>query len=147
MYILYSRAVHYIGKASITRKSGEPGIPARLMEHMRCVYCQSVSCAGKPRYKLLRMHLNSIRFVPVLLVDTTRKALALKAWRLQLKIPWPTDGTNRVSKDSVVQAWVKTNVLADGPFDGDDQLVIQRKVCGISDCCSFRRVVHVTFQS
>ena len=30
MYILYNRVVHYIGKASITRKSGDPGIPARL---------------------------------------------------------------------------------------------------------------------
>ena len=87
VFFLYNRAVHYIGKASITRKSGEPGIPARLVEHMRCVYCQSVSCAGKPRYKLKRMYLNSIRFVPVLLVDTTRKALAFESVAIAVENP------------------------------------------------------------
>ena len=130
MYILYNRAVHYIGKASITRKSGDPGIPVRLMHHIRCVYCPSVSCAGKPRYKLLRMHLDSIGFVPVLSLDSTRKALISKVVQLQLKIPWLMDETNRDSADSVVQVWVKTNARADGLFDGDDQLSIQRKVCG-----------------
>ena len=69
VYGLFSKEALHIGKASVNRTHC-PGLASRLTEHFRCLYRPGLEDASKPRYRLLRRRLWSVRFFPLAVFPT-----------------------------------------------------------------------------
>ena len=74
VYGLFSKEALYVGKASVNRTHC-PGLAARLTEHIRCLCRPGLKDANKPRYRLLRRRLWSVRFFPLTIFPTISQTL------------------------------------------------------------------------
>ena len=60
VYGLFSKESLYIGKASVNRTHC-PGLAARFTEYVQCLYRPGLKGVSKPRYRLLRRRLQSLK--------------------------------------------------------------------------------------
>ena len=85
-YMLFNHSDSYIGKAVLQRRSGA-GIPRRLAEHIRCLLRPQLADGGKPRYRLLRVRLQQVRFVPTTFLQTLPQAYAAEPYLISVPLP------------------------------------------------------------
>ena len=62
----------------------------RLTEHFRCLYRPGLKDANKPRYRLLRRKLWSVRFFPLAVFPTISQTLAAEALAISMEVRWAT---------------------------------------------------------
>ena len=78
LYGFLSKEALYLGKASVNR-THSPGLAARLTEHFRCLCRPGLKDANKPKKRLLRRKLWSIRVFPLAVFLTISQTLAAEA--------------------------------------------------------------------
>ena len=86
VYGLFSKEALYVGKASVSR-THSPGLVARLTEHFRCLYRPGLKDANKPRYRLLRRKLWSVRFFTLAVFPSMSQTLAAEALATSMEAP------------------------------------------------------------
>ena len=80
IYICFAHSGLYIGKCSSQRRSGIPsGIAARAMEHLRALRLPATRDGKIARYRLLRVSLGSVAYLPVYHFASEVRALAMEA--------------------------------------------------------------------
>ena len=72
------RKRYFLAKASVSR-THSPSLAARLTEHIRCLYHPGLKDANKPRDRLLRRRLRSVRFFPKAVFPTISRTFAAEA--------------------------------------------------------------------
>ena len=83
VYIFFTHAATYIGKANTSRKPVRPGhqrygLPERLVEHAVGLLFPRSRDGALPRYKILRNSFSSMAFLPLAVFQTESQALAME---------------------------------------------------------------------
>ena len=86
VYMLWSSAGVYIGKASMVRASG-PGIAQRCAEHVRLLLRPGNRDANKKRYVQHRRVLNTVNFMPILALDSSARVTAMESTLIATEAP------------------------------------------------------------
>ena len=86
-YALWVPGSIYVGKANLVRLHG-PGIPGRLVEHLRLTARPALAGADKARYRLFRQHgLQAMRFLPTTVWKDEQSALAAESVLIRCLAP------------------------------------------------------------
>ena len=84
VYGLFSKEALQIGKASV---SGTHSPMSGCTSHFRCLYRPGLKDANKPRYRLLRRKLMSVRFFSLAVFPTISQTLAAEALAISMEAP------------------------------------------------------------
>ena len=76
-----------VGLCISVSRTHSPGLAAHLTEHFRCLYRPGLKNADKPRYRLLRRKLWSVRFFPLAVFPTIYQTLAAEALAMSMEAP------------------------------------------------------------
>ena len=88
VYALWCSTMFYIGKCGLLRKTGVPGIPARVGEHLRLTMWPWHRDGRRLRYIHLRTAgLLAVRFLPMVILPTGPRALAVESLLILLEVP------------------------------------------------------------
>ena len=142
VYGLFSKEALYFGKASVDRTHC-PGLAARLTEHIRCLHRPGLKHTSKPRYRLLRRRLWSVRFFPLAVFQQSPKHQQRKHWRYRWRLRWAMRARDVVeerhcaARERRPRSWL----LVDGPAKGDHGKVfgvvrLSKKLCETSSGAS-----------
>ena len=86
VYMLWSSAGVYIGKASMVRATG-PGIAQRCAEHVRLLLRPGSRDSSKKRYVQHRRVLNTVNFMPILALDSAARVTAMESTLIATEAP------------------------------------------------------------
>ena len=86
VYMLWSSAGVYIGKASMVRASG-PGVAQRCAEHVRLLLRPGNRDSNKKRYVQHRRVLSSVNFMPILAMDSLTRVTAMESTLIATEAP------------------------------------------------------------
>ena len=130
VYGLFSKEALCIGKASVIALS-----TARLTEHIRCLYRPGLKDANKPRYRLLRRRLWSVRFFPLAVFPTVSQTLAAEALAISMEAPMGNARDAAEERRCAARGrGPRSGTLVDGRAAGDGERATMGKYLGLF-CC------------
>ena len=86
VYMLWSSAGVYSGKASMVRATG-PGIAQRCAEHVRLLLRPGSRDSSKKRYVQHRRVLNTVNFMPILAMKSLTRVTAMESTLIAIEAP------------------------------------------------------------